>query len=37
MINANNILVGKSEGKRVLERHRRRWDDNVKMHVKEIE
>jgi hypothetical protein len=25
------VLVGKPEGKRPLERHRRRWEDNVKM------
>jgi hypothetical protein len=29
--NAYNFLVGKSEGKRPLERHRRRWEDNIKM------
>ena len=25
------ILVGKPEGKRPLRRHRRRWEDNIKM------
>ena len=25
------ILVGKPEGKRPLGRHRRRWEDNIKM------
>jgi hypothetical protein len=29
--------VGKPEGKRQLERHRRRWEDNIKMDLKEIE
>jgi hypothetical protein len=31
MINAYNILVGKPHGKRPLRRHRRRWEDNIKM------
>jgi hypothetical protein len=30
-------LVGKGEGKRPLERHRRRWEDNFKMYLKEID
>jgi hypothetical protein len=30
------ILVGKLEGKRPLGRHRRRWEDNVKMDLREI-
>jgi len=25
------VLVGKPEGKRPLGRHRRRWQDNIKM------
>jgi hypothetical protein len=25
------VLVGKPEGKRSLGRHRRRWEDNIKM------
>jgi hypothetical protein len=29
--NAFMILVGTSEGKRPLGRHRRRWEDNIKM------
>jgi hypothetical protein len=29
--NAYSILVGKPEGKRSLERPRRRWVDNIKM------
>jgi hypothetical protein len=31
------ILVGKPEGKRPLRRPRRRWVDNIKMDVREIE
>jgi hypothetical protein len=31
MMNAYRILVGKPEGKRALERPRRRWVDNIKM------
>ena len=29
-------LVGKSEGRRPLGRHRRRWEDNIKMRVEEV-
>jgi hypothetical protein len=29
--NAYRILVGKPEGKRPLGRHRRRWEDNIRM------
>jgi len=29
-------LVGKSEGKRLLERHRRRWEDNIMMDLQEV-
>jgi hypothetical protein len=29
-------LVGKPEGKRPLGRPRRRWEDNIKMDIKEI-
>jgi len=29
------ILVGKLEGQRPLGRHRRRWDDNIKMVLQE--
>jgi hypothetical protein len=29
------ILVGKSEGKLPLERHRRRWLDNIKMYLRQ--
>jgi hypothetical protein len=31
------ILVGKSEGKRPLGRPKRRWVDNIKMNLREIE
>jgi hypothetical protein len=30
------VLVGRSEGKRPLRRHRRRWEDNIKLDLKEI-
>jgi hypothetical protein len=29
-------LVGKTEGKRVFERPRRRWEDGIKMNLSEI-
>jgi hypothetical protein len=29
--NAYRVLVGKSEGRRTLERSRYRWEDNIKM------
>jgi hypothetical protein len=32
---ACRILVGKPEGKRPLERPRRRWEDNIKMDLRE--
>jgi hypothetical protein len=35
--NAYRILVGKPEGKRPLKRPRRRWVDNIKMDLREIE
>ena len=28
--------MGKPEGKRPLGRHRRRWDDNIKMDLQEV-
>jgi hypothetical protein len=31
------VLVGKPEGKRPLGRPRRRWEDNIKMNVQEVE
>jgi hypothetical protein len=30
------VLVGKPEGKRPLRRHRRRWEDNIKMDIQEV-
>jgi len=30
------VLVEKPEGKRPLERSRRRWDDNIKMDLQEV-
>ena len=32
----HRVLVGKPEGKRPLERPRRRWEDNIKMDLKEV-
>jgi hypothetical protein len=37
MKNAYEILVGKSEVKRELERSRHRWKDNIKMGFKAVE
>jgi hypothetical protein len=37
MRNAYRILVGKPEGKRPLGRTRRRWVDNIKIDLREIE
>jgi hypothetical protein len=34
--NAHRILVGKLEGRRLLGRPRHRWEDNIKMDVREI-
>jgi hypothetical protein len=34
--NAYRALVGKTEGKRLLRRHRCRWEDNIKMYFREI-
>ena len=34
--NAYRILVGKPEGKRHLGRTRRRWEDSIKMDLKEV-
>jgi hypothetical protein len=31
------VLVGKPEGKRPLGRPRRRWEDNIKMDIEEVE
>jgi hypothetical protein len=35
--NAYRILVGKPEGRRPLGRPRRRWVDNIKIDLREIE
>ena len=32
----HRILVGKSEGKRPLGEHRRRWEDNIKTDILEV-
>ena len=32
----HRILVGKPEGKRTLERPRRRWEDNIKLDLQEV-
>ena len=32
----HKVLVGKSEGKRPLGRPRRRWEDNIKMDLREV-
>jgi hypothetical protein len=32
----SRAFVGKPEGKRSLGRHRRRWEDNIKMDLQEI-
>jgi hypothetical protein len=37
MRNAYTILVGKPEGKRPLRRHRRRWDENIRVDFRETE
>jgi hypothetical protein len=34
--NAYRVLVGKAEGRRPLGRPRRRWEDNIKMSVREM-
>jgi hypothetical protein len=36
MRNAYRILVGNPKGKGPLGRHRRRWDDNIRMDLREI-
>jgi hypothetical protein len=30
------VLVGKLEGKRLMGRLRRRWEDNIKMYLQEV-
>jgi hypothetical protein len=37
MRNAYKIFVDKSEGKRLLGRPRRRWKDNIRMELREID
>jgi hypothetical protein len=32
----HRVLLGKPEGKRPLDRPRRRWEDNIKMDVQEV-
>jgi len=32
----SKVLVGKPEGKRPLERPRRRWEDNIKIDLQEV-
>jgi hypothetical protein len=36
MRGAHNIFVGKPEGRRPLGRPRRRWEDNIKVDLREI-
>jgi hypothetical protein len=36
MRNAYKILVGKSEGKRLLVRRRHRWEANITLNIREI-
>jgi hypothetical protein len=33
---AYRILVGKREGRRTLERRRYRWEDNIKINLREV-
>jgi hypothetical protein len=35
MRNQNKILVGKTEGKRTLGSHWRKWKDNIKLNIRE--
>jgi hypothetical protein len=30
------VLVGRPEGKRPLRKHRRRWEDNIKMEIQKV-
>jgi hypothetical protein len=34
---AHGVLVGRPEEKKPLERHRRRWEDNIRMILQEVE
>ena len=33
---AYRVLVGRTDGKRPLEKHRLRWKDNIKMYLPEV-
>jgi hypothetical protein len=33
----HGVVVGRPEGKKHLGRHRRRWEDNIKMDLNEID
>jgi hypothetical protein len=35
MRNSYRVLVGKPEGKRPLRRPRRRWEDNIRIYLRE--
>jgi len=35
-IGVHRVLMGKPEGKRPLERPRLRWEDNIKMDLREV-
>jgi hypothetical protein len=35
MRNAYKIFIGKPDGKRPLGRHRRRWEDNIRVDIRE--
>jgi hypothetical protein len=37
MERCNGVLVGRPEGKRTLGRPRHRWEDNIKMDLREVE
>jgi hypothetical protein len=34
--NVYRVLVGKPEGKRLLEKSRRRWEDGIRMDIRDI-
>ena len=36
-IHTHRVLVGKPEGKGPLRRPRRKWEDNIKMNLQELE
>jgi hypothetical protein len=36
MRNEHNILVGKTAGKRQLRKSRRRWEDNIRVDLREV-